>query len=271
MKKHSLFAAVMAAGAVGSMTIPVHAADLGNVEEQLKTNGYAVIVEQAGSQEELNKILSELKGKFCDIHLNWQDCPDIAPPENNVPDADAPGETPDTDKPDTDAPDTDAPDTDAPDTDAPDTDVPGTDVPGADGNTPGTDTDKPETGERTFAEQVVDLVNAERAKAGLNALTIDQSIASAALVRAKETETSFSHTRPDGRAFSSVLTDNGISFRGAGENIAWGQRTPEEVMNGWMNSDGHRANILNAEFTKIGVGYYQNSAGTNYWTQLFTY
>ncbi len=232
MKKHSLLAAVLTAGAVGSMAIPVQAADLGNVEEQLEEKGCAVIVEQANSPEELNKILSELNGKFCDIHLNWQDCPEITPPGENVPD---------------------------------------TDTPGSDGNTPGTDTDKPEAGDQSFAEQVVTLVNAERAKAGLNALTLDQGIASAALVRAKETETSFSHTRPDGRAFSSVLTDNNISFGGAGENIAWGQRTPEEVMNGWMNSAGHRANILNEKFTKIGVGYYQNSAGTNYWTQLFTY
>ncbi|WP_411335246.1 CAP domain-containing protein [Ruminococcus gauvreauii] len=266
MKKYSLLAAAMTAGAVVSMAVPVHAADSASVEEQLRENGYAVIVEKAGSQEELNKILEDLKGRFCDIHLNWQDCPEVTPPEDNAPDTDTPEETPDTDKPETDEPDTDVPGTDTPDIEAPDTDVPGTD-----GDTPGNDTDTPETGERTFAEQVVDLVNAERAKAGLNALAIDESIASAALVRAKETETSFSHTRPDGRTFSSVLTDMGISFRGAGENIAWGQRTPEEVMNGWMNSDGHRANILNAKFTKIGVGYYQNSAGTNYWTQLFTY
>lgn len=136
---------------------------------------------------------------------------------------------------------------------------------------------KPETPEipdnesLSYAEQVVALVNTERAKAGLSALTLDTKIASAALIRAKETEKSFSHTRPDGRGFSTVLTDNGIKFNGAGENIAWGQRSPEEVMKGWMNSDGHRANILNPKFTKIGVGHYQNSAGRNYWTQLFTY
>lgn len=136
---------------------------------------------------------------------------------------------------------------------------------------PGTDNNTPETDALSYAEQVVALVNAERAKAGLNALTLDTEIASAALVRAKETEISFSHTRPDGRHFSTALSDSGISFRGAGENIAWGQRSPEEVMNGWMNSEGHRANILNPNFTKIGVGYYQNAAGRNYWTQLFTY
>lgn len=62
-----------------------------------------------------------------------------------------------------------------------------------------------------------------------------------------------------------------MSHRGAGENIAWGQKTPEQVMEGWMNSAGHRANILNEKYTSIGVGYYQNAAGRNYWSQLFTY
>lgn len=122
-----------------------------------------------------------------------------------------------------------------------------------------------------FAMQVIELVNQERAKEGLPALVYDAGIEKAALVRAKETETSFSHTRPDGRKFSTALTEAGVEFRGAGENIAYGQRTPEEVMKGWMNSPGHRANIMNENYTKIGVGYYQNANGVNYWTQLFTY
>lgn len=123
----------------------------------------------------------------------------------------------------------------------------------------------------SYAEQVVKLVNAERAKNGLSPLTLDYSIESAALVRAKEIQNSFSHTRPDGRNFSSALKEQGVSYIGSGENIAWGQHSPEEVMKGWMNSPGHRANILNSRFTKIGVGHFQNSKGTNYWTQLFTY
>ena len=131
---------------------------------------------------------------------------------------------------------------------------------------------KPEADkELTFAEQVVELVNQERTKAGLSAVTLDQNIASAALVRAKEIETSFSHTRPNGSKFSTALTEQGVTFKSAGENIAWGQKSPEAVMQAWMNSEGHRANILNKNFTKIGVGYYQNAAGRNFWTQLFTY
>lgn len=138
-------------------------------------------------------------------------------------------------------------------------------------NEPETDNSTPDSEALSFAEQVVALVNKERAKVGVGALTLDKEIEAAALVRAQEIETSFSHTRPDGRSFSTALTDAGITFHGAGENIAWGQRSPEEVVNAWMNSEGHRANILNAKFTKIGVGYYRNSAGRNYWTQLFTY
>lgn len=121
-----------------------------------------------------------------------------------------------------------------------------------------------------FVSQVAQLVNVERAKAGLSPVTLDTTLSKAAQVRAKETVSYFSHTRPNGSTFSSAITEQGISFRGAGENIAYGQKTPQEVMNGWMNSAGHRANILNANFTKIGVGYYQQN-GVNYWTQLFTY
>lgn len=91
----------------------------------------------------------------------------------------------------------------------------------------------------------------------------------AAQVRAVECEQSFSHTRPNGTSFSTALKEQGVSYRRAGENIAWGQRSPEEVVNAWMNSEGHRANIMNSNFTKIGVGYYQNANGVKYWSQLF--
>lgn len=130
--------------------------------------------------------------------------------------------------------------------------------------------DKKESEVLSFAEQVVELVNAERAKVNLPALTMTTKLNEAALVRAKETVQSFSHTRPNGSSFSTVLKENGISFQGAGENIAWGQRTPEQVVLAWMNSEGHRANILNPKYTSIGVGYYLNGA-TPYWAQLFTY
>ena len=125
------------------------------------------------------------------------------------------------------------------------------------------------TSQGDFASQVVALVNAERAKQGLSALTIDTKVQQAALVRAKESAQSFSHTRPNGSSFSTALTEAGVSYRTAGENIAYGQSTPQQVMNAWMNSSGPRANILNANYTTIGVGYTVIN-GTAYWAQLFT-
>ncbi len=126
------------------------------------------------------------------------------------------------------------------------------------------------TSEHAFIQQVVNLVNEERAKEGLAPLTIDTKVQAAAMVRAEECEERFSHTRPDGSNFATVLKEQNVSYRSAGENIAYGQRTPEEVMKAWMNSSGHRANIMNANFTTIGVGYYENANGTDYWCQLFT-
>lgn len=121
----------------------------------------------------------------------------------------------------------------------------------------------------SFTAEVVKLVNAERAKYGLSALTIDIKVQQAAQVRAQETVQSFSHTRPSGASFSSALTEAGVSYTRAGENIAYGQATPQAVVSAWMDSEGHRANILSRNFTKIGVGY-TLSGGAAYWAQLFT-
>lgn len=123
---------------------------------------------------------------------------------------------------------------------------------------------------QSYIAQIVTLVNAERAKNGLSALTYDSTLQSAAQVRAQEIVTSFSHTRPNGTYYSSVLKEFGVSYRRSGENIAWGQKTPEEVVTAWMNSSGHRANILNANYNKIGVGCNISASGTIYWSQLFT-
>ncbi|MFR1832153.1 MAG: CAP domain-containing protein [Lachnospiraceae bacterium] len=122
-----------------------------------------------------------------------------------------------------------------------------------------------------YAAQVIDLVNEERAKAGLKPLTPMEDLSKAARLRAGETAVNFSHTRPDGTSFSTILAQNQISYRGAGENIAYGQKAPEQVMRDWMNSQGHRANILNSQYTSIGVGYYESADKTPYWVQLFTY
>ncbi|MDO5142922.1 MAG: CAP domain-containing protein [Eubacteriales bacterium] len=120
-----------------------------------------------------------------------------------------------------------------------------------------------------LAAQVVALVNGERAKQGLPALTVDAQVQQAAQVRAGELVRSFAHTRPNGASFSTALTAAGVVYRTAGENIAYGQSSPQQVMQAWMGSSGHRANILNARYTTIGVGYIVVD-GTAYWAQLFT-
>lgn len=129
-------------------------------------------------------------------------------------------------------------------------------------------------GEMTRAYQyglrITELVNEQRIANGLKPVEYSAALSEPAQVRVVEIQKSFAHTRPDGRYFSSVLRDFGIGYRTCGENIAWGQRSPEEVVTAWMNSPGHRANILNAGYTKLGVGYAQNERGVNYYTQLFT-
>lgn len=115
------------------------------------------------------------------------------------------------------------------------------------------------------AGEVLDLVNAERAKNGLSPLVLDTELTSNANIRAKEIVEQFSHTRPNGESWDTAVT---VKWSYTGENIAMGYPTPEAVMNGWMNSDGHRKNILNGDFTKIGIGVC-SSGGAMYWVQLF--
>lgn len=152
-------------------------------------------------------------------------------------------------------------------------DQPDAELPGNPGDQP--DAELPETPdqegseEQSFVRQVVQLVNEERAKNGLAPLTVHTGAEQAAAVRAKEIQTSFSHTRPDGSGFSTALTQAGVSYTTSGENIAYGQQTPQAVMEAWMNSAGHRANILNASFRQIGVGHVRSASGVSYWTQLF--
>lgn len=113
-------------------------------------------------------------------------------------------------------------------------------------------------------QEVLRLVNIEREKEGLAPLEYYYSGQAAADIRAKEITTYFSHERPDGTLCWTALYEQNISFYGAGENIAGGLLTPEAVVNAWMNSEGHRANILNPDFTHLIVG-----VEGNYWVQLF--
>ena len=118
------------------------------------------------------------------------------------------------------------------------------------------------------ASEVVRLTNSARSQNGYAALVEDGALSETAAVRAREIARSFSHTRPSGASFSSALSESGVSYLRAGENIASGQKSASEVVNAWMNSPGHRANILNSSYSRIGSASV-NIDGTLYWVQLF--
>lgn len=119
-----------------------------------------------------------------------------------------------------------------------------------------------------FEKKVVDLTNAERAKQGLKPLTLDVQLSKVARIKSQDMHDKnyFDHNSPTYGSPFDMMKSFGISYKSAGENIAMGQTTPEQVVQAWMNSAGHRANILNSSYTHIGVGYV---ASGNYWTQQF--
>lgn len=122
-----------------------------------------------------------------------------------------------------------------------------------------------------IAEEVVRLTNKEREKAGLNPLKMDNSLMEAADVRVKEMGESFSHTRPDGTKFSTAVEEAGFSGSYLGENGSAGKSTADYIVSSWMNSEGHRANIMNPNFNYIGVAYNYNvgSEYGSYCVQIF--
>ncbi|MEV6495420.1 CAP domain-containing protein, partial [Actinoplanes sp. NPDC051633] len=131
---------------------------------------------------------------------------------------------------------------------------------------------EPPAGEHeAFEVEVVSLVNAERATAGCAAVTREDRLTAAARGHSADMAARgyFSHTTPEGVEFATRITNAGYVWRTAGENIAKGYRTPEQVMTGWMNSAGHKANILNCAFRDLGVGVAAAPDGTLLWTQDF--
>lgn len=121
-------------------------------------------------------------------------------------------------------------------------------------------------------QRVLQLVNAARTRRGLAPLRFTAGLNQVARQRSQDMvrRNYFSHTDPSGRNPYWHMRRAGISYRTAGENIAWGQRSPEEVVRAWMNSPGHRANILNPHFSQMGLGVARKPDGTPTWTQLFT-
>ena len=113
---------------------------------------------------------------------------------------------------------------------------------------------------------VVDLVNEERAKENIAPVSLNRAATGAAQVRAEEAKKSFSHTRPNGTKCFTALAEADITYAAAGENLAGKIKTPEKVVDAWMNSPGHRKNIMDPAFSQIGIGYV---ASGNYWCQFF--
>ncbi|MEG0319159.1 MAG: CAP domain-containing protein [Niameybacter sp.] len=212
---------------------------------------------------------------FPTINRPGTDCPEINQPEVDCPEVDQPA----TDKPGW-LPDITVPS--EPEVDKPEVDQPATDKPGwlPDISVPSKpEVDKPEinkpeiekpevSSQTAYENKVLELVNVERSKQGLKPLQMDESVRNVARVKSSDMRKNnyFDHNSPVYGSPFDMLKQFGISYRSAGENIAQGYSSPEAVVEGWMNSPGHRANILNSSFTHIGVGY---DAQGHYWTQMF--
>lgn len=153
-------------------------------------------------------------------------------------------------------------------TEKPVTQKPATPTTPATPSTPSTPSTSPTASISSIEQQVLTLTNQERAKAGLKPLAADTALMASA--RAKSADMSnnnyFSHNSPTLGSPFDQMKARGITYRAAAENIAMGQRSAAEVVQGWMESPGHRENIMNGNYTHIGIGYVANG---NYWTQQF--
>nr|WP_263323203.1 SafA/ExsA family spore coat assembly protein [Neobacillus sp. Marseille-Q6967] len=124
---------------------------------------------------------------------------------------------------------------------------------------------------KSIENQVIALTNQERAKHGLRALTQDWELSRVARYKSMDMRDKnyFSHTSPTYGSPFTMMKNFGINYRAAAENIAAGQTSAQEVVQAWMNSPGHRANILSGNYTHIGVGYAKGGSQRHYWTQMF--
>ncbi|HBG5738598.1 CAP domain-containing protein [Clostridioides difficile] len=208
-----------------------------------------------------------------DKNHNDKNCNNTNKPEDN-------NNSDSTNKPDNNKPESNKPEdnnnsgsTDKPDNNKPESNKPEDNNNSDSTNKPDDNNSSGSTSENfsAYQKEVVDLVNIERAKAGLNPLTLDSSISNVATKKSQDMidNNYFSHNSPTYGSPFDMLKKFGISYKTAGENIAMGQKTPKEVVNAWMNSEGHRKNIMNPNFSKIGVGVAQKSGGSIYWTQIF--
>ncbi len=124
---------------------------------------------------------------------------------------------------------------------------------------------------KTAENEVIRLVNIQRGNSGLPKLSTNWQLSRIARYKSQDmiNKNYFSHISPTYGSPFNMMENFGLKFSAAGENIAMGQQSPSSVVTAWMNSPGHRANILNPSYTQIGVGLAKNSNGTCYWTQMF--
>lgn len=148
----------------------------------------------------------------------------------------------------------------------PDTDTPITNPDNSNNNS----TTNPTREYTQFQQEVVDLVNKERSSRGLKPVVFNSELSKVATIKSQDMidKNYFDHNSPTYGSPFEMMREFGVAYTSAGENIAMGQKTPQQVMNSWMNSDGHRKNILSPDFTELGVGIYSNGSSL-YWTQMF--
>lgn len=194
--------------------------------------------------------------------------PEVDKPEVNKPEVEKPeANKPEVEKPEVEKPEIEKPEVEKPEVNKPEVNKPEAEKPVTPGDNKPTTPQDNNNANSDFASQVIDLVNQERANAGLQPLKSDALLNKVAMIKAKDMNDNnyFDHQSPTLGSPFDLMRAQGVNFNTAGENIAKGQRNPQEVMNAWMNSDGHRKNILSSSFTSIGVAYYNGV-----WVQAFT-
>ncbi|WP_421378950.1 CAP domain-containing protein [Bacillus salacetis] len=238
---------VSAATAFTLMAAPffnnAEAASNNQIQTQTKVYSYQF----SGNHDELNKWIQDVMSKY-NINWNYQQKAEQPVQEQPVQEQPAPAETPEVQAP-----------------------APESTTPAASQQPTAEEKKTTEAASGTLSQyerQVVELTNQERAKNGLPALKIDTELSKVAREKSNDMQAKnyFSHTSPTYGSPFDMMKQFGIDYRAAGENIAMGQPTPEDVVKAWMNSEGHRKNILSSNFTHIGVGH---NANGNYWTQMF--
>ncbi|MGG3913757.1 CAP domain-containing protein [Rossellomorea vietnamensis] len=216
-----------------------------------------------GNQEDLNKYVQDVLSKY---QINGQNVNVQELLNGQAPKAEAAAPAPAKEAPKAEAPaPAEAPKAEAP---APKSEAPAP-APASNEQKQQSEQASEQSGQLSqFEQKVVELTNQERAKQGLPALKVDAELSKVAREKSRDMQANnyFSHTSPTYGSPFDMMKQFGIEYSSAGENIAMGQQTPEEVVQAWMNSEGHRKNIMSSNYTHIGVGYVENG---NYWTQQF--